>query len=71
MTSLEDWQQYQRLQDFLEGHSLADILTAAAGKAFDEATGLRAAGYPETAQKLEDLGEVLGCASIPEVGTKR
>jgi hypothetical protein len=67
MTSPKEWAEFERLQDFLKSYDLGDILAATSEQAWNEAANLRAAGYPETALKLEYLADVLGSASIPEV----
>lgn len=46
-------------------HPLDELLAELAAKGFKEADALRAAGYPETAAKLEHLAEVLGDAHVP------
>jgi hypothetical protein len=71
MTTAEEWAEFERLKEFLKGHSLDDILAAASDQAFNEAAALRTAGYIETANKLDHLADVLGCLTIPEVGVMR
>jgi hypothetical protein len=71
LTSDAEWAEFERLKEFLKGHSLEDILAAASDQAFNEAAALRFSGYPETAEKLDYLADVLVCLTIPEVGVLR
>jgi hypothetical protein len=60
---------YERLQDFLRGYALEDILCAIADKAFIESERLKALGYQGPAEELERLADIVGCLNVPGLPT--